>query len=152
MITALHVANTFLEKSKRDNINVTPMKLQKLIYILYKEYLKKTKTRLFEEKFEVWKYGPVIHEVYVAFRIYRSNVITDFYYNNTDKTQYTTVELKKGSNFNIIFNQVWEKYGSFSGIYLSQLTHQQDTAWSLADERGDRFLLDEDIISEKEYL
>ena len=41
----LAVANTFLQYAKRDNISVTPMKLQKLIYILYKTYLQKYKSR-----------------------------------------------------------------------------------------------------------
>ena len=66
MITALDVANTFLARAKKEKIDISPMKLQKLIYILYKNYLKETKKKLFSDKFEVWKYGPVISEVYQA--------------------------------------------------------------------------------------
>ena len=43
MITALDVANTFLARAKKEKIDISPMKLQKLIYILYKNYLKETK-------------------------------------------------------------------------------------------------------------
>ena len=35
MITALDVANTFLERANKEKIDITPMKLQKLIYLLY---------------------------------------------------------------------------------------------------------------------
>lgn len=85
MITALNVANTFLARAKQDNVDVTPMKLQRLIYIFYKEYLKKTNEKLFEEKFEVWKYGPVLSDVYYAFQKYRANAIDDFYYDDDKK-------------------------------------------------------------------
>ena len=42
MITALNIANNFLERAFAENIPISPMKMQKLIYILYKEYLNPT--------------------------------------------------------------------------------------------------------------
>ena len=68
MITALDVANTFLERANKEKIDITPMKLQKLIYLLYKNYLKDTRSKLFWDGFEVWQYGPVIPSVYAAFQ------------------------------------------------------------------------------------
>lgn len=41
MVSALAVGNTILKRAKTDNIDITPMKLQKLIYIVYKSYYKK---------------------------------------------------------------------------------------------------------------
>ena len=148
MITALDVANTFLAKAKKEKIDISPMKLQKLIYILYKNYLNETQKKLFPDKFEVWKYGPVISDVYQAFKKYRSNRITDFYLNNDGS--YNTVESENNS-FKKIFDKVWDKYCRIDGIYLSQLTHQKNTAWSKADERNDPFLDDHDIFEEEEY-
>jgi len=37
-----------------------PVKLQKILYILYIEYLKETDKKLFEDEFEAWVYGPII--------------------------------------------------------------------------------------------
>lgn len=70
MITALDVANTFLDRAKKEKIDISPMKLQKLIYILYKVYLQKNGFKLFEERFEVWQYGPArqSHEENFVFR------------------------------------------------------------------------------------
>ncbi|HEP1658307.1 TPA: DUF4065 domain-containing protein [Streptococcus pyogenes] len=149
MITALDVANTFLVRAKNENIDISPMKLQKLIYILYKVYLKETKKRLFAEKFEVWKYGPVISDVYQVFKKYRSNKISDFY--KKKDGSYTTVKLNNNPKFDKVFAEVWDKYSRVDGIYLSQLTHQKDTAWSKADERNDYFLNDNEIFEESEY-
>lgn len=149
MITALDVANTFLEKAKADNIELTPMKLQKLLYILYKSYLKQTGYRLFADRFEVWKYGPVISDVYYAFRQYRSNAIRSYYM--TTDSNYNTVAFGVNSNFDNVFREVWQKYREISGIYLSQLTHRPNTAWSKADIAGNTFLSDDDIFAEEEY-
>lgn len=149
MITALDVANTFLERAKKENISITPMKLQKLLYIFYKEYLKSTQKKVFADRFQTWKYGPVIQSVYDAFKKYQSNPIQDFYYHN--EKQYRTVILRDGSPFVDIFNEVWKKYSLFNGVYLSQLTHQTGTAWSIADESNALFLDDDDIIKEESY-
>ena len=149
MVTALDVANTFLERGKTDNVIITPMKIQKLLYIFYKEYLKETRTKVFEERFETWQYGPVIQEVYDAFKKFRANPINDFYYYNNN--HYRTVILEKGSDFLRIFDKVWEQYGNLSGIYLSSLTHLPDTAWSKADEANRNYLDDNDIILEATY-
>ncbi|HEK9220949.1 TPA: DUF4065 domain-containing protein, partial [Streptococcus equi subsp. equi] len=105
--------------------------------------------RLFAEKFEVWKYGPVISDVYQAFKKYRSNKISDFYKKNDGS--YTTVKLNNNPKFDKVFAEVWDKYSRVDGIYLSQLTHQKDTAWSKADERNDYFLNDNEIFEESEY-
>lgn len=149
MITALDIANTFLERAKKEKIDISPMKLQKLIYILYKVYLKENDLKLFNDRFEVWQYGPVISSVYQVFKKFRSNRITE-YYLNPDGT-YNTVRFNSNPRFDKAFEEVWNKYRQIDGIYLSQLTHQSDTAWSKADCRGDMYLDDEDIHEEKEY-
>ncbi|MFU2204257.1 Panacea domain-containing protein [Streptococcus hyovaginalis] len=149
MITALDVANTFLDRAKKEKIDISPMKLQKLIYILYKVYLQKNGFRLFEERFEVWQYGPVVSSVYQVFKKFRSNRITE-YYLNADGT-YNTVRFHNNIRFDNAFEFVWEKYKQLDGVYLSQLTHQPDTAWSKADQRGDMYLDDQEIHEEEEY-
>lgn len=149
MITALDVANTFLSQARKDKIDISPMKLQKLIYILYKTYLKETRKKLFSERFEVWKYGPVISDVYRVFKKYRANKITEFY--TEPDGSYNTVKLNNNPNFDKAFNEVWNKYCRIDGIYLSQLTHQKDTAWYKADDRNELYLNDKDIFDEEEY-
>lgn len=149
MITALDVANTFLDRAQKEKIDISPMKLQKLIYILYKEYLKENKLRLFENRFEVWQYGPVISSVYQAFKKFKSNKITEFYLNKDGS--YNTVRFNNNTRFDKAFNLVWEKYKQLDGVYLSLLTHLPGTAWSKADERGDIYLNDQEIYEEEEY-
>ncbi|MGT2933665.1 Panacea domain-containing protein [Streptococcus catagoni] len=149
MITALDVANTFLVRAKKENIDISPMKLQKLVFLLYKEYLKNTEKKLFEDKFEVWMYGPVVSNIYQAFKKYGSNKITNYYINSNN--QYLTVKFGLNEAFDNCFEKVWQKYKELDGVFLSQLTHQKDTAWSIADSLNREFLSDQDIYNEKEY-
>ena len=61
MVTALNISNNLLQRAFTDKISISPMKLQKLLYFTYKHYLKSTNgIPLFAERFEVWKYGPVL--------------------------------------------------------------------------------------------
>lgn len=149
MITALDVANTFLVRAKKEKIDISPMKLQKLIYILYKVYLQKNGFKLFEGPFEVWQYGPVISSVYQIFQKYKSNRITEYYF-NADGT-YNTVRFQHNPRFDEAFEFVWRKYKRLDGTYLSQLTSQPSTAWAKADQRGAIYLNDQDIYEEAEY-
>lgn len=149
MITALDVANTFLDRAKKEKIDISPMKLQKLLYILYKVYLQTNGLKLFEDRFEVWQYGPVISSVYQIFKRFRSNKITE-YFLNKDGT-YNTVRFNHNPRFDKAFEYVWGKYKQLDGVYLSRLTHQPNTAWSKADQRGDIYLDDQEIREEEEY-
>lgn len=150
MVTALNVANTFLNKGFECDIDISPMKLQKLIFILYKEYLKETGMPLFHERFETWKYGPVIRDVYSAFSGNRSNAIRD-YYRDIDGVVYI-VDIRGGSVIAKVFDRVWEKYKNYSGEVLSMFTHRRGTAWSKAKEKNSWCLNNEDIEAEEDYV
>ena len=54
------VANSILVRAFRDNIPVSPMKLQKLLFFVTCLYQRNTSVRLLTESFQPWKYGPVV--------------------------------------------------------------------------------------------
>lgn len=145
----LYLANTILQRAQSEKINITPMKLQKLIYIIYKEYLQRIGDVLFEKQFEVWKYGPVLSSVYDEFKKYKSEPIEDFYRENDGKV--FSYELNKTDPLTAIFEMVWETYKHQSPWILSMLTHKEDTAWDRANKRCDSFLSVEDIREEESY-
>ncbi len=150
MITALNIANNFLELAFKENISISPMKLQKLIYILYKEYLKYTGKTLFSERFEAWQYGPVLPNVYSEFKSYRSNSIKS--YSLDADGGITKVSVIPMSDFDYVLNDVWNKYKKFDGIELSNFTHQKDTAWEKSIQKETYFLDDNDIFEEVSYV
>ena len=149
MINPLYVANTILQRATEENIDISPMKLQKLIYIFYKENLQMNNEKLFNEKFEVWKYGPVLSSVYEYFKCFGSKPITK-YYMDTDNT-FTTLDLSRSKNVNEAFEKMWNIYKNFDGIFLSMLTHLNGTAWEKSKNQHSYFLEDKDIKEEFDY-
>lgn len=146
MITAVTVANNFIQKGKKDKIDITPLKLQKLVYFLYKEYLKNTGKQLFSERFETWKYGPVIPSIYSEFNSYGDLPIKTF---SQDSKGISYIVTETGK-FKEAIEHVWSLYKNYSAFDLSLLTHKPDTAWSKAKEECRQYLKDEDIKNEQE--
>lgn len=147
MVNALNVGNSVLNRAFNENIDITPMKLQKVIYFIYRDYLKQTNVPLFEERFETWKYGPVLPSVYNEFKKSGSNAIRRYATESDGKTVYTVNE-DASPIFRNVMENVWNSCKGYDGIYLSSITHREGSAWSKAVEKGSPYLSDEDIKSE----
>ena len=147
MLTTQAIANTFILAGAKEDIPLTPMKIQKLVYILYKHYYKQTKIKLFTENFEKWKYGPVLPSLYYEFKSFGAAPVTKFARNASGAIE--IIDLTSNLMINKIFEEIWNKYKKFSAIELSSFTHRENTAWSKTDTN---VLKDEDIIDEPEYI
>jgi uncharacterized phage-associated protein len=140
------VSNNILRRAFNGNCDVTPMKLQKLLYFTYKKYLEIADESLFPDMFEVWKYGPVVQPVYHAFKDYKSNHIRDYHRDKNGNAW--IIDERLCENFKQALNYVWGEYSYYDGIALSKLTHMEGTAWHEAFKRDDMYLDDEDIRKE----
>ena len=148
MISATILSNNILKRAfKEQNIEVTPMKLQKLIYLIYKSYLKKTGDSLFAEKFLAWKYGPVVQSVYDEFKTFGATHITKF---ARDCCGNVYIVDEDSPVFVETVEEIWCKYKKYNGIELSKMTHKPGSAWDCAKKNG-LVLLDEDIKNEPDY-
>jgi len=147
MVYALNVANNILKRAFRENVDITPMKLQKLLYFVYKSYLQTTGAKLFEEHFQTWRYGPVVESVYNEFRGYGSNHISSLY--KDERGQVWTVDEPNSPEARASIDFVWRNYSQYDGIVLSGYTHMPDTAWYKAFKAGRGFLSDADIQAEE---
>lgn len=150
MLTALDVANTFLQRGFQKKVSISPMKLQKLIYIFYKTYLRRTDQKLFTETFGAWQKGPVVPVVYSEFKKYRANPITQYSLNNNG--QATIIDFSNSHQLKQIFDEVWYRYCNFSATELSDMTHCVDGAWDRAVRNGSFLLTDNDIREEEDYI
>lgn len=76
-MNALALANYIIwfTNQNHPNTSFTHVKLQKILYYVYCDFLKNG-TTLFEEKIEKWQYGPVTPTVYNNFRSYGFSRIT----------------------------------------------------------------------------
>lgn len=146
LITPVFVANNFLRRGRSENVSITPLKLQKLVYFLYREYLKRTGELLFSERFETWKYGPVVPSIYAEFSSYGDKEIKSYACDSRGKCFAVTED----GVFKESIDKVWGIYGRHSGEKLSALTHKDGTAWSKAKEKQQKYLDLDDVRNEAE--
>ena len=126
---ASHIANYFLLKAKLDKISdMTPMKLVKLVYIAYSWYYAICKKKLFDEKIEAWRYGPVVPSIYHEFKRFRHESIDCFSINNTDDLFPLIYEDDYLAG--VILLRVWKSYKNKDGIRLSNITHGDEGFWT----------------------
>jgi uncharacterized phage-associated protein len=148
MVSAAVLANNIIKRAFEEEISLTPMKLQKLLYFVYKEFLKDTDCSLFAENFMVWKYGPVLQSVCDKFKGFGVNKITKF-----ERDSLGNVYIADENNLDLsrAVNKVWSRYKKLDGIHLSTLTHRSGSAWDKARIDGESVLRDEDIKNEPEF-
>ena len=146
VVTSVVVANNFIRRAILEEQSLTPLKLQKLIYFLFKEYLQTNGRELFGERFETWKHGPVVPSVYYEFMSFGKGNITKF----AKDSQNHVLVVKEEGAFKEAFDKVWRKYGFFTGEELSDKTHTPGSAWDKAVKKEAPYLDIEDIHDEND--
>lgn len=126
------IANFFIELAASKGESISPMKLQKLVYYAHGWYAGHTQKPLINETIEAWQYGPVIASLYHEFKQFGSNAIkskaTDF-----DSANFSIVEVQAPTEEPIrkFLTNVWNSYGHFTGIKLSEMTHAAGSPWEI---------------------
>ena len=140
MTTAPLIADYILAKSDR---LLTPMELIKLAYISYGFTLALSGEKLFKNKVEAWRYGPVIPKIYQDFKHYGGGEITELGYCGTSlqngkkiNKRMKTIKKQINPEHVEIIDEVLEKYGHFSGLVLSTITHENGTPWDQCYKTG----------------
>jgi uncharacterized phage-associated protein len=131
--SALNVANFFINKSVADGKPITPLKLQKLVYIAHGWWLAFKNDKLIEEPVFAWDYGPVIPQIYHEFKIFGSNPIGYL------APGYDCV--KDDEEVAGFLDSIWRSYGRFKGSELSAMTHKKGTPWSNAFSPGEKGII-----------
>ena len=139
-----YIANSFIFKARKENIPLSPMKLQKLIYITYANYLQRYGEELFPDRFAAWRYGPVLEEIYYEYRDFGANSIDRYFVDSSKEAKKVSDSGEVGE----IIGEVWEAFKNCSGSYLSVLTHQVGTAWRKAVENKKNYLDDAEIVND----
>lgn len=121
------LCNNILLRGLNSGEKITPMKLQKLMYFVCRDYTKQFDSSPISEQFEVWQYGPVLPSVYLEFKSFGANPITEF----ARDAQGNAFMISEKDNPGLarIIDSVWHKYCSKSGIELSRITHQPESGW-----------------------
>lgn len=122
------VANYFLDRASQEGRAVTPMQLLKLVYIAHGWHLGYLGEPLIDEEVQAWKYGPVIHSLYKKLRHYGSGAVQEPLTNGPFWVKDPPLDPRTIS----LLDSVWKNYAGFSGLQLSNMTHQDRTPWDIA--------------------
>lgn len=132
-----HVANCFLQEDfKSGTANITPMKMQKLIYYLHGWHLAITGEPLIAENFQAWQYGPVEEGLYHLLKNYGGNPVTEYLKEWGSDWNKSYIVATSDVRFYEIFNVVYKKYMPFNALQLSTMTHRPGTPWDEARKHG----------------
>lgn len=116
-IDPMAVAAFFVRADQlRDDPDVTPMKLQKLLYLAQANYLASTGERLFDADIEAFEHGPVVYQVWHEFSG-RQIIAPEAH----AQALATTVP----PDAEAFLEQVWIQYQDSSASALRRLTHEQ---------------------------
>lgn len=139
MERALTMAKYILNKCTVDKHMISNLQLQKIMYIIQREFLKNFHFAMIDCYFEAWRYGPVIPEVYVMYcgsgsgkinRVYdvELSALAQKYISKID----LIIETKRESN-------PWD---------LVDETHNPGGAWDITYDngRGDRMIIKNELI------
>ena len=133
--SAKAIANAMLDVAREHGSSVTPLKLQKLVYIAHGWCLGLTGQPLVTDQLpEAWQYGPVFPSLYHEFKEFGKDPITsratDF--NIGSSLSFDLVEPsvpEEDINTWALLRRVWDQYGKYGGVALSELTHRLGTPW-----------------------
>ncbi len=130
------IANYFIDRAARAGQDLTPMKLQKLIYFAHGWSLAIYGKPLIDEQIEAWKFGPVISSIYHEFKRFGSQPIkdpaTEIELNEEDVVDFRIVVPKikpDDAETTALLDKIWDVYGGYSAVQLSNATHLPGTPW-----------------------
>lgn len=100
--------------------DLTNMKINKLLYFAQGHYLKKFGKPLFDDAIEAWGHGPVVPEVYAAYKKYGDKPIQEYDINAVSGIPPEAEEILYG---------VARKYGRYTASALRNMTHAVGSPW-----------------------
>lgn len=144
---ALLIANRFLKQSFDDGVKITRADLQILIYLFYREYLFRTKQKLFSEEFMVSSRDvPMLMSVYTMFVKYGKYTIDDFYLERDGR--YKFINLLSDKRLYLTFFYIWGIYLTCDKRKLIDMVQVKGGAVDIAKKNGQCCLKDIDIYNE----
>ena len=136
---AMDIANFYIKLAKEiEDDSFDNLKINKMLYFAQAWALVKLGHPIFSDSIQAWDYGPVIPDVYRAFKCCGSMPI-DSPIDDFDETELSTEELE-------LLLDVYRNYGQFTGLALKNMTHIMGSPWNQVYEKGMNKVIPNDLI------
>ena len=115
---ALTIAKWFIAWAEAEDAELSNLKLQKLLYYSQGYHLARFGFPLFSDRIEAWAHGPVVADVYHAYKCFRSD---DIHLPDSDTFAWDDVDEQATD----LLLQVWNTYGPVAAWKLRNMTHRE---------------------------
>ncbi|RWI92123.1 type II toxin-antitoxin system antitoxin SocA domain-containing protein [Mesorhizobium sp.] len=131
MFDARQIANEILHRAWAEELELTQIDLQKILYFLHGHHLLEHGQPLIKSEFEAWDFGPVQRSVYDAFKEFGDRPITERAQKLDPVKRITSPFPKLVDNAAVAtIERHLYKYLEIPGFALVDITHQPGTPWS----------------------
>ena len=138
------IANYFLDLAHASGRTLDPMQVQKLVYFAHGWNLALNHAPLIDDTVEAWQFGPVIPTLYHEFKHFGRGPITSkassLRFIDGDKLEFEEPTLERGPATRAVrdlLDAIWQAYGAFTGVQLSNLTHEPGSPWHVTWHRAE---------------
>lgn len=137
----LPVTNHLLHAAYRDrqDDDLTPLRVQKLLYFLHGWYSAVTGTPLLDEPFVRGKFGPKLLSLDADLAHYQGVPVAEYVSEwNADTGQLTPmfVNLEAFPQFGPVLEKVWREYARYTTAELSSMSHGAGSPWDRTTGEG----------------
>jgi len=154
------IANYFIKKatnSKKPS-DLTPMKIQKLVYFSHGTNLAVNNAPLIDSTFQAWEHGPIIPELYFELEYYKNRIVSELLMlkkvltNSKDFKFEITIPFvdKNDMQTEEILEFISSELAPSSGLHLALITKKEGTPWSKSYSKNSNKTIDDAII--KDYF
>lgn len=159
--SAASIANLFLNLGFKEKKPISPMQIQKLIYLAHGYYLYRHNGEpLINEVFQAWRFGPVLSSIYFDCRHFGRTGIKQFLLDDFDSVddrdnpypidpRPRPAPLPDNKEVKKIVDFVWRTYGKYDPIRLSQWTHEKEGPWDKITKGGSDILRNKEVPNEE---
>lgn len=126
MYSATQIATYVVNKCVKDDVCISNLQLQKILYYIQKSYLKKN-SQAFSDEIEAWKYGPVVPNAYYKFSVFGGMPIT----------LESPVDFQIAPEDAQIIDQIVAEKRKLDPWDMVADTHQSNGAWDRVYKNGD---------------
>lgn len=141
------VANAVIYRASQAGRQFDHMQVHKLVFFVHAWSLALYNESLVAQKPEAWTYGPVFSSLYHRLKQYGASYIDKLLPEMHAETGQFVPLIPHLSDQRLwgLVDQVLSRYGQFSALQLSALTHEANGPWEIT-RNANRSLIDDDLI------
>lgn len=151
--SAIDVAKRFLELAQAENMGLTNMKLQKLVFFSQVVAMTMFDQPIHGNASLAWDFGPVVKELYdvvFALAVPKKNKEISLDEPDVSAAFANAAKIDDGEALGIT-RAVWNKFKNWSAFRLSDLTHRPGSPWATVYATNQYAVIPLELIKEKGF-